>query len=216
MPNVIESNARVFIGGKTGCGKSFLAETYLTGYEYVIKLDTKDETSERIADGKSPWKGLKEGKDFTVVYFLDDLANCETKKIIYVPDITEQNKETFDAFFKFVYMRENTVIWIDELMSISTSPLNYPFYMKACYTRGRSKNIGIWALSQRPSDIPAIVLANTEIFIVFALRLLADREKISKMTGCPEMLRMPTSEKHPYAFWYYEEEWNNPVLSELS
>lgn len=213
--NEIPSNARVFVAGKTGTGKSYLTETYLTGYDYVIKLDTKDETSERRRENKSPWRGLEEGKDFTCVTKLEEIPQCTTKKIIYTPDITEQDIDTFNLFFEMIYKRENTIVWIDELMSISNSPLKYPFYMKACYTRGRSKNIGMWALSQRPSDIPAVSLANSEIFIAFKLMLHADREKLAKMTGTPEFLENPDIPGHPYAFWYYQDDWENAIRAEL-
>ena len=101
--NEIPSNARVFVAGKTGTGKSYLTETYLTGYEYVIKLDTKDETGERRVNNESPWRGLKEGKDFTCVTRLEEIPDCTTKKIIYTPDIMEQNIETFDLFFQMIY-----------------------------------------------------------------------------------------------------------------
>ena len=214
--NSIPNNARVFVAGKTGTGKSYLTESYLRNYDYVIKLDTQDETSERRALNKSPWRGLKEGKDFTCVSTLEEVAQCTTKKIIYTPDITEQSFDDFDKFFEFVYRRENTIVWIDELMSISNSPLKVPFYLKACYTRGRSKQIGIWALSQRPADIPAVSMANSEVFIAFRLRLLSDREKLMRMTGCPEFLEDPATDEQPYAFWYFQDDWDYAVRAELS
>lgn len=212
----IPTNARVFIAGKTGTGKSYLAENYLAKYEYVVKLDTKGEAHERRQAGENLWRGLKEGKDFKVIEHLTDLPYVDTKKIIYVPSMDEMTWDTYDEFFKYIYLRENTILWIDELMSITNSPLKVQPWLRGLYTRGRSKNIGVWALTQRPSGIPGDTMANSEVFISFDLRLPADREKLAKMTGCPEFLTEPSSAAHPYAFWYYQDDWNEPILAELS
>ena len=140
--NEIPANKHVLVCGMTGTGKSFLCENYLRGYDYVIKLDTKDETDERLREGLSPWEGLEEGKDFTICRHLDDLDYIDTKKIIYVPPFEEQNLETFNEFFKWVFLRQNTILWIDELMSIGTVQ-TYPIELKRLMIMGRSKNIGV-------------------------------------------------------------------------
>lgn len=196
----ISSNERVFIAGMTGSGKSFLAEAYLAGMEYVVKLDTKGEVFERYEANKSAWRGLTENKDFTVVENLADIASVQTKKIIYAPDFEEQTQEHYNSFFKWIYERGNCIVWIDELMSVADSPLRYPPYLKAIYTRGRSKGIGCWALTQRPVDIPAIATANSDHFFVFDLMLEQDRQKMAKVTGCPEMLTRPGW----HYFWYFK------------
>lgn len=189
--SLIPTDEHVFIAGMTGSGKSYLAERYLAGYDHVVKLDTKDETSERRRAGKPVWKGLKEGTDYTVVTKLEDLEYVRTKKIIYVPDFEEQNLDTYNALFKWVYLRENTILWIDELMSIADNPSRYPPYLKALYTRGRSKEAVVWALTQRPMDIPTIVMANSTHFFIFNLNMPQDREKVAKATGYPEFYNLP-------------------------
>lgn len=207
----IAKSEHVFIAGQTGTGKSFLAETYLSGFDYVIKLDTKGEYFERLSSGEPIWKGLEEGTDFTVIFNLGEIDQVETKKIIYVPDFNEQELIYYDSLFKWVYDRQNTLIWIDELMSIAESPKTYPPYLKALMTRGRSRNCGVWALTQRPTDIPSIVLANTTHYFIFNLNLPQDREKISKVTGHPEFLERPEN----YNFWYYKNGSNQPIKARL-
>ena len=83
--NTIPTNKHVLVCGMTGTGKSYLCEQYLSRYDYVVKLDTKDETSERQLEGVSAWEGLEENKDFTIVRNIDLLDDVETKKIIYSP-----------------------------------------------------------------------------------------------------------------------------------
>lgn len=196
----IKEYEHVFVAGMTGSGKSFLAENYLAGYKNVIKLDTKDEVSERRSKGQSVWRGLKENKDYTVVTSLIDIETVTTDKIIYVPNFEEQTLDFYNALFKFVYERENTILWIDELMSVAESATKYPLYLKALMTRGRSKNVSVWSLTQRPVDIPSICTANSTHFFVYDLMLEQDRYKMSQVTGMPEMRERPGK----FNFWYYK------------
>lgn len=197
IDNHIPTNKHVLICGTTGTGKSFLAEQYLKGYKYVIKLDTKDETSERRRKAQSPWEGLTEGKDFTVCSNLDELDNIDTDKIIFNPPYFEQTEELFNAFFDWVFLRENTIVWIDEVMGIGTSN-RMPRSLLRIYTQGRSKNVGLWACSQRPAGIPTIILANSDYYFIFNLNNVNDRKRMYEMTGCREMLELPTG----HYFWY--------------
>lgn len=199
IDNTIPANKHVLICGMTGTGKSFLCENYLRGYKYVVKLDTKDETDERYAAGLSPWSGLQEGKDFTVCRNLEQLDDIETDKIIYVPEFEEQTDENFNRFFNWIFERGNTILWIDELMSVGTVQ-RYPRALGRIMQQGRSKGIGVWACTQRPSGIPAIVPASCTYFFVFDMALPQDRKKLVETTGMLEMYDMPTG----YNFWYYK------------
>lgn len=210
MEMKIKTDEHVLVTGMTGTGKSFLAECYLAGYEYVVKLDTKHEADERRLKGEPIWRGLQENKDYTVISHLKNIEDVETKKIIYQPDFTEMEEEYYNAFLKWCFERGNTIVWIDELMSISTA-FKYPLYLKAIATMGRSKNVALWSLTQRPSDIPSIITANATHFFVFNLNLFNDRKKLAEITGQPEMLEIPEG----YNFWYYRYGMNRPVKARL-
>lgn len=208
--NTIPIDRHVLVCGATGTGKSFLAEHYLRGYDYVVKLDTKQETDERYKDGKSPWLGLTEGKDFTVCRHFTDLDDIETKKIIYTPDFEDMTEETYNDFFKWIYLRGNTILWIDELMSIG-SVQSYPIELKRLATMGRSKGVGVWSCTQRPSGIPAIVPANITYVFCFNLTLPQDRKKMVDTTGMTEFSRIPGG----HNFWYYKMGDEKPVKAVL-
>lgn len=207
--DTIPPNKHVFVCGMTGTGKSYLTEHYLAGYEYVVKLDTKDETGERLDAGEDVWDGI-DSRELTVVYTLDDLYAAETKKIIYVPPYDEQDDAHFNAFFDFCFARQNTIIWIDELMSIGTSH-KYPRGLGRVYTQGRSKNVGIWACSQRPSGVPSIATANSTYFFVFDMMLQADRKRLVDATGMDHLMQLP----HGNNFWYYRLGDHYPVKAVL-
>lgn len=195
---IIPPNKHVLVTGMTGTGKSFLCENYLRGYDYVVKLDTKNETEERRLNGESPWNGLIEDEDFTVVYSIDDLEFVETPKIIFVPPF-DFTIDDYDQFFFWIFRRGNTILWIDELMSIGTAN-RYPKELLRLMTQARSKNVGVWVCTQRPSGIPVIVPSNCHYFFVFDLANIDDRKKMYQVTGMKEMLEMPTG----FNFWYYK------------
>lgn len=206
----IPPDKHVLVAGATGTGKSYLAEQYLKGYQYVVKLDTKDETTERQRAGLSPWEGLKENVDFTVVRNFELLDEVETDKIIYVPPFEEQTKENFNRFFDWIFKRENTILWIDELMSIGTVN-SYPFSLGRLYQQGRSKGIGIWACSQRPSGIPSIAPANSSYYFIFNLYLKADRKRMVDSTGMDAMDELPKG----HNFWFYKMGSEEPIKAVL-
>jgi hypothetical protein len=195
----IHEDEHVFIVGGTGSGKSALAEKFLSNYSYVIKLDTKDEVSERRKKGKEVWSGLVENKDYTICTSLYDFENVDTPKIIYVPNVEEQNEEHYDLLCKYVYERGNTILWIDELMSICASSQKYPLYLKALVTRGRSKNSVVWALSQRPYEIPSIITSMCTHFFMFHTNNSRDRKAVADMTEHDEFLDNPPVK---YSFFY--------------
>lgn len=207
----IESSEHVLICGKTGTGKSVVAEVYLAGDDSVVKLDTKGEYYERKKKGQPPWRGLIEGRDYTVVFKLEDLDKAPTGKIIYVPNPDEMNEQYYDALMKWVYQREDTRLWIDELMEVCPSYMKYPFHLKALYTRGRSKEATIWACTQRPNDIPAVVFGMSTHFFIFNMNLPQDREKLVKGTGMVEFYEQPEG----HEFWYWKDGMDEPKLAEL-
>lgn len=195
----IPTDKHCFIAGATGSGKSFLVEHYTANYDYVVKLDTKDEVTERRRTGSGLWADLEENKDFTVVRDFEQLDDCGTDKIIYAPDYDEQNEDNFNRFFRWVFERENTLLWIDELMSVCTAQ-RCPRELARISQQGRSKNVALWTCSQRPSSIPIILLANSTYFFVFNLNWYDDRKRMAQITGCAEMLELPKN----HNFWYYK------------
>lgn len=195
----IKENEHVFIAGTTGTGKSTFAEVYLSHYKYVVKLDSKREFEERRIKGQSAWMGLVEGKDFTIVEYLEDLPAVETPKIIYAPVFEEQNKEYYNEFFRWCFERQNNIVWVDELLSIVNGQVMPPQFRRIM-TQGRSKNVGCWNCTQRPTGLPMIIPANTSHFIGYYMPWLEDRKKMYSFTGCREFLSPP--DKAKFEFWY--------------
>jgi len=201
----IKINQSVFIAGRTGCGKTYLAKKYLANYPFVVALDTK---------GMLKWEEVPK-KDLTIVTNLADLPKATTPKIIYRPSFTEMNLESYNEFFKWVYFRENCIVWVDEVMGVCPNSSKIPEYYKAILTRGREKNTACWSLTQRPLTIPAVVISESLHVFVFQLNMEQDREKIANITGYNEFKRPPQAK---FQFWYLDltgDEVNSPVLGIL-
>lgn len=198
--NHIPTNQHVLVVGLTGCGKSVLCEHYTAGYQYVVKLDTKDEYSERKAEGKTIWRGLTENRDFVATDNFDDLDDIDTPKIIYRPPFDiQEDVNAMNDFFHWIFLRGNTVLWVDELMMIGNAS-RYPKELGRIATQGRSKNVGLWSCTQRPSGIPNIIPANTTHFFIYNQSLDADRKKMIANTGQDIVGTNPGK----YCFWYYK------------
>lgn len=210
MNKYILPNEHVASIGMTGTGKSYLVENYLRGYKNVVKLDIKHEYDERMFYGENPWIGLKEFDDYQMCENLEELPNIMTEKIIYQPSYEYQTKEQYDLFFKWIFERGNTILWIDEMMNVGTAN-TYPPQLRRLYTMGRSHGIGIWACTQQPSNIPTVALANSKHFFVFNLPLPQDRKKLVDTTGQLELWEQPKG----HNFWYYKLGEDKPRLAIL-
>jgi hypothetical protein len=219
----IKQHEHVFIAGMTGSGKSQLAEIFLAGedFPHVVMLDSKGQVYERREDRKPIWQGvgrnLEEGKDFEVVEHVKELEYVETPKMIYAPHFEEQDMVHYEALLQWVYQRKNTTLWMDETMEICQGATRYPLHIKALYTRGRSKNVGVWACAQRTLDIPAIILANTTHFFIFDLNQPQDRKKMADATGVPLFNEKPSDYggKYSFSFWYYNYSMDKPINLKL-
>lgn len=206
---IIPVNEHVFIPGRTGSGKTFLAKKYLANYQNVVVLDTKGLVSwpeipdtEWTGEEKEILKNNGKNENLSMVFKLKDLETADTPKIIYRPPWEELEEEYFNAFFQWIYRRKNTIVWVDEVMSVCPNPHKIPEFYKAILTRGRQRKTAVWSLTQRPSGIPQIIMSESTHFFVFDLNLPQDREKLVEVTGAVELYEKPGK----YVFWYYHVE----------
>lgn len=195
----IKPNEHVFIAGRTGSGKTFLARNYLAGYENVVVLDTK---------GTLTWE---EAEEVTVVTHLADISRAETGKIIYRPVWEELAEEFYNAFFRWCYERGNTIVWVDEVMSVCPNAHRIPEFYKAILTRGRELNVAAWSITQRPANIPLVIMSESTHFFVFDLNLEEDRKRLTEITGMIELSKKPGK----YNFWYARIDADRPIKARL-
>jgi len=196
----IPADHHVFVAGRNGSGKTYLVRKYLAGYENVFVLDIK---------GTLEWPEVSR-EEITIVKHLKDVIKCKTVKCIYQPVPKEMDEEYYNEFFKFIYMRGHTIVWVDEAMAVTT-PQKIPFWYKSILTRGRELGVACWSLSQRPSGIHLSTISEARHIMSFDLNLKRDRQTMVDVTGADEFLIKPGS----FKFWYYNVQNDHAILAQL-
>lgn len=195
----IKIGQHVFIAGMTGSGKTVVAKYYLAGEDNVIIFDTK---------GEFDYSDIL--PNIPVFETLSELMKFEEGKAIYRPRFEELNKEYYEAFFKWIYFRKNTIVLVDELMSFTTQTY-IPEYLKAILTRGRERRTSAWCCTQRPATIPIVCISEATHYFIFRLNVFSDRERLKNSIGCEEFMQVLPQ----YVYWYYNIGMDKPIKSKL-
>jgi energy-coupling factor transporter ATP-binding protein EcfA2 len=161
-----KSDERALIVGRTGSGKTTLAERLLWHYPYVAAFDVKR---------RMFWRGFERHAT------LASLQRSEHSHLIYAPGIEEfDDEEAIDAFFRWCYERENTMVYVDEAMMLTNGD-DMPRWYKAVVTLGREPKVGCISSTQRPKKIPQVLLSEVDCIFQFTLQLEGDRERVEEV-----------------------------------
>lgn len=195
--HIIERNSRTFIAGKTGTGKTYLAERLLKGVNRLIVIDTKGNLKERFSltpESKKAWKKFDSGDDIRIQV-----------KSPLLP--VEKFQEYFDGIFEKAYHAGNCIVYIDEVYGVTNGSRDLPTWLTALYTRGRELGVGVMCCSQRPRHIPLFCMSESENFFIFRLLLKEDTDRLGSFVG--ELSPVPNSDKH--GFWFYNIDMDRPI-----
>lgn len=187
----IRTDDRVFVCGKTGCGKTFFVKnTLLLGYPRVVFWDIKRQNADW------PHSILVRNPDALKAALLLP----QNSRILYQP--TDIGQGDFDEVCGHVYAHGNIAIYIDEVAFI-TGGNQIERNHKLLLIMGRSRGIGVVTGTQRPKDISNFCISEAEHFFIGRLQLEDDVKKISRLLPKKhrELQRIPK-----YSFLYTDSE----------
>lgn len=186
---VIGRNDRVFIVGTTGSGKTSLSKAMLYGKPNVVVLDPKRTFT------------LPEAWPHSIYTDMGKLSeHPDTTTAIYRPEIAEMEKGC-EEFFEWIFERGNTLAYIDEVMRVTNAHRIGRGYATILQL-GRERGISCWSATQRPANIPLVIMTESEHYFVFRLRNEDDRKRLYSYTGAYEFIRIPRDE---HGFYYYND-----------
>lgn len=160
LPN---NRQRILVLGKNGSGKSraavwHLAQKNLKTQTWIALNHKNEELIDSIPGAQ-----------------MVDMDFFPKKPGLYVyHPIPEVDDEAVTALMWKIYARENVGLYIDEGYMINPRDPA----LTALYTQGRSKNIPMITLSQRPSKISRFAVSEAEFIQVFYLTDKRDRETV--------------------------------------
>lgn len=183
---------RAIFVGMTGSGKSYLARALLEARPYVAIWDGK---------GDVRWAGYRRYESLAAL----ERGTRKPEKVprfIYAPKASElRDRDARDAFFDWVYERENTLLYVDEIYSVTDNRWSdIPSGLHAILTRGRARNTPLWGAVQRPSRIDHAFMTEAEHAYVFRLQAPQDRARVQEIWGIPPGAIGPGFAKRD--FWY--------------
>lgn len=175
---------RVAIIGRTGSGKTTAAEWHLSGKDFNTQpwciVDTKGDPSiARI-------RALEGAKTI-------DVNDTPGDNGLYIVAPLPEQQEELDGFFRRVWHKQNCGLYIDEgYMIEQTDGLN------ACLTQGRTRNIPMIILSQRPAWISKFVFSEADFVQLFNLQRLEDRKIVGGFVPVDKNYRLARY----CSYWY--------------
>jgi energy-coupling factor transporter ATP-binding protein EcfA2 len=192
---LIYPNQRLLLAGKTGSGKTWLAERLTGSLNRLIVLDGKATLGH--------WK-LKEPGFIDWIQFLD---RGQPGRFRVLPPITDHMADWYDEIFERLYDAGNLTLYIDEGYAVSMGSGHFSKWLNALYTRGRERGIGVWAATQRPAWIPLFMISEADWLFVFRLNLEEDRKRLAAVAG--EQVRSRI--RDPHGFWLVNAGEDRPV-----
>lgn len=165
----IRSDSRIFVTGKTGSGKTeFVKHRIWKLFHRRVYHDPKIENADLLELDKTTRLAR------TPAELLMNLNNG-AGSILYQPANLERSD--FDRVCEILYKWGNICLFVDEA-SFYTDSWSIEKWHKEIMVRGRSRNVGIVNLSQRPKEISNFLISESDHQFVFKLMLDSDIEKL--------------------------------------
>lgn len=207
---------RLFIGGKSGTGKTFLTKRVaeiLARREPVIVIDTKPDPK---------WNHPKRWQFWRKGEVCQPLTTFRLKRLkpglyIYRPKVYPEwsdpgvERILLNALKVKPSPKEGeraVTIVIDELTDLARGPMAIPPLAKVI-RQGRAKHVRMIIGTQRPAGVPLIAITEANKIVAFRLRSSDDRKRLAQWVA-EEMAKTPGPGKRD--FWVKTDDEERAVL----
>lgn len=170
---LLRGDQRFIFIGKTESGKSFLAR-------YLLKLFRAHGWRIVIVDPKMGWMsnhpyGEKSKLETVDSPVLTDEFDPAIRCMIFQPAVWNAS---LARMCEDIMRYGNTIVYFDEITQL-VGANNVPTEFKILWTQGRARNVGAWAGTQRPKNIPLDIKDQAEVWFVFRTTDETDRSLIA-------------------------------------
>jgi len=108
-----------------------------------------------------------------------DLVKGKNVRLRVPPLSTE---EQYDEIFDYILRTcRYCTLYFDEVTGIGRAKGSIP--LRRLWQQGRAKHIGLFCSTQRPADIPSVLLSETAYKVMFKLQLQQDLERMERLIG---------------------------------
>ena len=194
-----KTNQRVGVFGQTGSGKTeLMKKMFLPKLHRFLLHDPKFEHNGRKAIYCHTPKDVLKAWDM------------DKTKIVYQPYSSEISD--FDTICYYIFQKGNEVLILDEVTYVVKNAQSVSKWFGNIIRLGRGRNIGCISLSQRPMDIPSIIISESQHIFAFYLALKGDRDKIAGVVG-DEALKLKDVPIYHYLYYAPMQRvtWHKPI-----
>lgn len=198
---------RMFISGKTGCGKTTVAREIARQARRCVWLDVKGLNEARWPAVVSAAEFLELEGSAARADRLDELLDSAPDQRLVVqladrPDVRDDAQ--VDAAAEAVYARGNVLLVVDDAMgALSVRP---PYYLARCLGMGRSRGVGVMSIVTNVHNIPRDMLPQSDHVITGETHNEDDVKRLER-EGAVELGAARTLPRHEF-LWYSREDGN--------